>query len=137
LAPRVNAQLGRNDLSAAHIEGALAPIACVPVRRTLRRQLEVGQVHDQDASLVTEMLESLSRPAPPPGGWSVPSADRGMPIADPTALAALVTPDLPRAQVPGSLCWLTFLMTLFYWHVPLAVLGRWSGVHKTTILRWV
>jgi transposase-like protein len=28
-------------------------------------------------------------------------------------------------------------MTLFYWHVPLSVLGRWSGVHKTTILRWV
>jgi transposase-like protein len=60
-----------------------------------------------------------------------------MRIADPTALAALVTPDLPLAQVPGSLCWLTFLMTLFYWNVPLSVLGRWCGVHKTTILRWV
>jgi hypothetical protein len=60
-----------------------------------------------------------------------------MRLADPTALAALVTPDLPLAQVPGSLCWLTFLMTLFYWNVPLAVLGRWCGVHKTTILRWV
>jgi transposase-like protein len=137
LAPRVNAQLGRNDLSAANIEGALEQISCVPVLRTLRRQLEVGQVHYQEASLLTEMLESLSLPAPPPGGWSVPSADRGMPIADPTARAALVTPDLPLAQVPGSLCWLTFLMTLFSWHVPLSVLGRWSGVHKTTILRWV
>ena len=93
----------------------------------------MGQGHYQEASLLTAMLESLSLPAPPPGGWSVPSADRGMPIADPTARAALVTPDLPLAQVPGSLCWLTFLMTLFYWHVPLAVLGRWSGVHKTTI----
>jgi transposase-like protein len=28
-------------------------------------------------------------------------------------------------------------MTLFYWNVPLSVLGRWCGVHKTTILRWV
>jgi len=27
-----------------------------------------------------------------------------------------VTPDVPLAQVPGSLCWLTFLMTLFYWN---------------------
>jgi transposase-like protein len=60
-----------------------------------------------------------------------------MRLADPTALAALVTPELPLAQVPGSLCWLTFLMTLFSWNVPLSVLGRWWGVHKTTIRRWV
>ena len=28
-------------------------------------------------------------------------------------------------------------MTLFYWNVPLSVLGRWCGVHQTTILRRV
>jgi hypothetical protein len=38
LAPRVNAQLGRNDLSAANIEGALEQISCGPVLRVLRRQ---------------------------------------------------------------------------------------------------
>jgi len=43
-----------------------------------------------------------------------------MRLADPTALAALVTPELPLAQVPGSLCWLTCLMTLVYWNVPLS-----------------
>jgi hypothetical protein len=58
-------------------------------------------------------------------------------LADPTALAALMTPDLPPAQVPGSPCWLTFPMTLFYWNVPLSVLGHWCGVHQTTILCWV
>jgi hypothetical protein len=42
----------------------------------------------------------------------MPSADHGMRLADPTALAALVTPELPLADVPHSLCWLTFLMTL-------------------------
>jgi transposase-like protein len=137
LAPRVNAQLGRNDLSAANIEGALEQISCVPVRRVLRRQLETGHVQYQEAWLLTELLESQPNPAVPYAGWSLPSADHGMRLADPTALAALVTPDLPLAQVPGSRCWLTFLMTLFYWNVPLSVLGRWCGVHKTTILRWV
>jgi transposase-like protein len=137
LVARVQAQLGRHDLSVANMECALEQISCVPVLRTLRRQLEAGQVHYQEAALLTEMLESLSLPATPPAGWSVPSADRGMQLADPTALAALVTPDLPLAQVPGSVCWLTFLMTLFYWNVPLSVLGRWCGVHKTTILRWI
>jgi transposase-like protein len=137
LVPRVNAQLGRQDLTVAHIECALEQISCVPVLRTLRRQLEVGHVRYQEAYLLTEILESLS---PPPGTsvhWGLPSADRGMQLADPTALAALVTPELPLERVTDSLSWLTFLMTLFYWNVPLSVLGRWCGVHKTTILRWV
>jgi transposase-like protein len=137
LAPRVNAQLGRNDLRVVNIEDALEQISCVPVLRTLRRQLGAGHVHYQEAYLLTEMLENLALPTTPPPGLSVPSVDRGMRLADPTALAALLTPELPLAQVPHSLCWLTFLMTLFYWNVPLSVLGRWCGVHKTTILRWV
>jgi len=137
LVPRVNARLSRQDLTVANIEGALEQISCVPVLRTLRRQLEAGTVHYQEAYLLTELLENLSLPATLPAGGSGPSADRGRRIADPTALAALVTPDLPLAHVPGSLCWLTCLMTLFSWHVPLSVLGRWCGVQKTTILRWV
>jgi transposase-like protein len=137
LVARVNAQLGRDDLTAANIESALEQISCVPVLRTLRRQLAAGHVQYQEAWLLTELLENLPLPATPPAGWGVPSRDRGMRLADPTALAALVTPELPLAQVPGSLCWLTFLMTLFYGNVPLSVLGRWCGVHKTTILRGV
>jgi len=133
LGPRVQARLGRGDLTVANIECALEQISCVPVLRTLRRQLETGHVHYHEAWLLTELLENRSLPAPQLTGWNGPSTDRGMQIADPTALAALVTPDLPLAQVPGSLCWLTFLMTLFYWNVPLSVLGRWWGVHKTTI----
>jgi hypothetical protein len=137
LGPRVRARLGRDDLPVANIECALEQLSCVPVLRTLRRQLETGHVHYQEAWLLTEVLESLSLPAPQLAGWTGPSTARGMQVADPTALAALVTPALPLAQVPGSLCWLTFLMTLFYWNVPLSVLGRWCGVHKTTLLRWV
>ena len=137
LVSRVQTRLDRHDLSVANIESALEQISCVPVLRVLRRQLETGHVQYQEAWLLTELLESRARPATPPAGWSVPTVDRGMRLADPTALTALVTPELPLAQVPGSLCWLTCLMTLFYWHVPLSVLGRWCGVHKTTILRWV
>jgi transposase-like protein len=135
--PRVQARLARHDLSVANVESALEQISCVPVLRVRRRQLETGHVQYQEAWLLTELLESLARPATPLAGWSVPPGDRGMRLADPTALAALVTPDVPLAQLPGALCGLTFLMTLFYWNVPLSVLGRWCGVHKTTSLRWV
>jgi transposase-like protein len=137
LVNRVNVRLGRGDLSVANIEAALEQISCVPVLRTLRRQLEAGHVQYQEAYLLTEILESLSPPPSPAANWGLPSADRGMQLTDPTALAALVTPDLPMAQVADSLCWLTFIMTLFYWNVPLSVLGRWCGVHKTTVVRWV
>src|SRR5262249_2862335 len=137
LVSRVQRRLGRLDLTAANVECALEQISCVPVLRVLRRQFETGQVHYQEAWLLTELLESLAMPTTPPAGWSVPPVDRGMRLADPTALAALVTPELPLAQVPSSLCWLTFLMTLLYWNVPLSVLCRWCGVHETIILRWV
>jgi hypothetical protein len=133
LLARVQRRLGRQDLHVANLESALAPIACVPVLRTLRRQLAAGQVHDQEAWLWTERLESRSLPAGLNASHDGPSRECGMRLADPTVLTALVTPDLPLAEVPGSLCWLSFLMTLCSWHVPRSVLGRWCGVHQTTI----
>jgi hypothetical protein len=116
----------------ATIASALEQVSCVPVLRTRRRQLEAGQVHDQEAGWLTARLEGRATPAGLGRGGNEPSADGGMRLADPTALAALVTPERPRAQVPGSLCWLTWLMTLDYGNVPFSVLGRGCGVHQTT-----
>jgi hypothetical protein len=131
---RVNMQPGRQALTVANLERALAQISCVPGRRTWRRQLAAGPVHDQAAWLLTELLENQSTHVP---CWGGPNSDRGRRRADPTALTALVTPDRPLAQGPGFLCWLTFLMPLLDWNVPLSGLGRWCGGHKTTILRGV
>ena len=78
-------------------------------------------------------MEQLSTQAVPHAGVSIPFPDRGMRLADPTARSTLVTPERPLAQVPAALCWLTFLLTLCYGHVPFAVWGRWGGVHKPTI----
>ena len=89
------------------------------------------------AWLLTELRQSQASPATPYAGGSVSSAAHGRRLADPTTLAALVTPALPLAQVPASLCGLAFRMTRFYGNGPVAVLGRWGGVHKTTIRCWV
>ena len=91
----------------------------------------------QATALWRELLEHLAPPAGLDTRLGGPSVDRGMRLADPTALAALGPPARPLAPVPGSLCWLTCLMTLFDGHVALAVLGRWCGVHTTTIRHWV
>src|SRR5215510_16292116 len=84
LVPRVQARLDRADLTVANIECALEQISCVPVLRTLRRQLETGHGQYQEAWLLTEVLKNLSLPAPQLAGWTGPSTDRGMQVADPT-----------------------------------------------------
>ena len=83
--------------------------------------------------MLTELRESPAPQAPHPTGWGVPSREGGRRRADPTALAALVTPELPLPQVAGSRGWLTFLRTLCSWKGPLSVWGRWCGVPTTTI----
>src|SRR2546422_388523 len=107
LVPRVQARLDRHDLSVANIESALEQISCVPVLRVLRRQLETGHVQYHEAWLLTELLENLARPAMPPAGWSMPTVDRGMRLADPTPLAALVPTELPvlAALLPSRGQW--------------------------------
>jgi hypothetical protein len=110
---RVQRRLGRQDLRLAHIASALAQIACVPVLRVLRRQLEAGPRQSQEAYLFAEMLESRSPQGAQHAGAGVPSVDGGMRLADPTALVALVTPELPLPQVTTSLGWLSVSMTLF------------------------
>lgn len=132
LGSRVNGRWGRGDLPVANSARAWEHISWVPVLRTRRRQLEAGHVQDQAGYLVTESLERLAPPAGPAGRWGRPGMDRGLKWVAPTALAALVTPALPPQQGAGSRGGLTFLMTRFSWQVPLAGLGRWCGVQKTT-----
>jgi len=137
LADRVNEQLGRQDLTAANMKVALEQIPYARVVDRLHQQVEVGQVQYKESYLLEEMMASLSPEAGQEAGLGVPEADQGMRLTDPTAITALVTPDVPIDQIPGSLVWVSVLMALYYWNVPLSVLGRWFHVHQTTILRWM
>ncbi len=112
-------------------------IACARVRPVLHQQVAAGQAHYQEAYLLEEMMQSLSTKVGQEAGLGLPPGDQGMYLSDPTAIQALPEPNRPLSEVSGSLCWVTVLMTLFYWNVPLSVLGRWVGVHKTTLLRWI
>ena len=60
-----------------------------------------------------------------------------MNISDPTSIRKLVTPDEPLSSIQKPLHWVILCMTLYYYGVPLSVLGRWLNVHKTTVLRWM
>ena len=110
-----------------------AQTAWVPGLRVRRRQWASGHVQDREAWRVPARRERMAMPAPPPAGGSVPTGDRGRRRAAPTALAALVPPELPLAQVPGSRGWRPGLLTRWYGQGPRSVLGRWGGVPQTTI----
>lgn len=136
LAQQVNAQLRRKDLSEANLRAALGQIPCTVVLETLRRQLAAGKVHYKEAALWEEfMAQGAALAGPAAAGLA--AADQGMVLSDPTALRKLVTPDVPLAALPRAWSGVIFLMVLYYWSVPLSVLGRWVGVHKTTVLRWL
>jgi transposase-like protein len=137
LQQRVNARLGRSDLSWRNIKVALEQIPCQHIRGALRKQIAVGKAHYQEEELLQEMMKSTDAGAISAKSGIVAAETEGMYISDPTSVRKLVTPDVPVSDTPGSLRWVIFCMTLYYHGVSLSVLGKWLNVHKTTILRWV
>jgi transposase-like protein len=136
LQPKVNARLGRDDLSVRNLEEAMDLIPVRPFRQAIQRQLAKGEVHYQEQYLLSEMMTSLSPQAGLRAGIAV-SDPQGMTITDPTAIKTLVNPETPLASRRSPLKWVSFLMVLYYHGVPLSVLGKWVNVHKTTVLRWI
>ena len=137
LVERVSKSLGRKDLSAANIKVALEQISSQRIREAINKQVAKGKAHYKEGYLLKEMMSSgkvnaLGKKA----GIQIPEAG-GMNISDPTSIRKLLTPDAPLPSIQKPLHWVTLCMTLYYYGVPLSALGRWLGVHKTTVLRWM
>ena len=61
LRQEVCACLGREDLSCGNLEAALDQISCRELRGVLRKQLEEGEMHYQEAYLVDRLFGALER----------------------------------------------------------------------------
>jgi len=136
LQQRVNARLSREDLTVANIRVALEQIPYTQIRDSINNQLDKGKLHYQEEYLLTEMMRSLSPEVCHKAGIEIPES-QGMTISDPTSIRKLITPDVSLSSVKDSLKWIVYCMVLYYYGVPLSVLGSWLSVHKTTILRWM
>jgi transposase-like protein len=139
LARAVNRCLKRTDISAANVEAGLEQISCAQVRRLLRQQLEAGRVRYKERFVLQELL-SRACSAPALGkraGLEAEPLSGGMTLSDPTAIRKLISPQVEIEALPHNLCVLVFVMSLWWWGVPLSALGAWCGVHKTTILRQI
>jgi len=137
LQQRVNAKLGRDDLSAINIKVALEQIPYGTVRGAIRKQIASGKAHYQEEHLLQEMMTSAScRSIGKEAGIQhlAPEVE-GMQVSDPTNIRKLVTPGESVSSIANPLRWVIFCLVLYYHGMPLSVLGSWFGVHKTTILR--
>lgn len=137
LQQRVNARLGRDELSEANIKAALEQIPYQHIRAILLKQIASGEVHYQEEYLLEEIMTSSSSEAIAVGqkaGIQIPES-KGMNVSDPTSIKKLVTPDVAVSSIWDPMRWIVYCMVLYYYGVPLSVLGGWFKVHKTTILR--
>jgi len=144
LQKRVNARLGRSDLSCMNIKVALEQIPCQHIRGALRKQIASGKAHYQEEELLKEMMNTMSCSDRVSAGSKAgimaseaACASQSMYISDPTNIRKLVTSKVPVSAIQSPLRWVVFCMVLYYHGVSLSVLGRWLNVHKTTILRWI
>lgn len=133
----VNQRLKRSDISAANVEAGLEQISCVRIRGFLKQQVASGRVQYKERFLLQELLSQFSTGAAlgQRAGLEAPPSSEGMKLSDPTAIGDLLRPGKAVGEVSQNLCLLVFGMTLWWWGVPLSVLGAWCGVHKTTVLR--
>jgi transposase-like protein len=139
LQQRVNARLGRDDLSSANMKAALEQIPCEQMRGAVGKQIASGKAHYKEKYLLEAMMKSSSGEAIAVGekaGIQIPESE-GMSVSDPTRIKKLITPDVPVSSIHNPLRWVILCMVLYYEGVRLSVLGRWMKVHKTTILRWI
>jgi transposase-like protein len=135
LQQRVNAKLGRDDLSCTNISVALEQIPYHTVRDAIRKQIASGKAHYQEEHLLQEIMASASCvDIGAKAGIQIPETE-GMQVSDPTSIKHLVTPDFCVSSTASPLRWVIFCLVLYYHGMPLSVIGSWFGVHKTTILR--
>jgi transposase-like protein len=136
LRERVCARLGREDVSDGNIQAALDQISCKELRRVVRRQLDRGAAHYKEGYLLEEMSTTLSSEAGQKAGLGGGEIEAPL-VSDPTAIRKLLTPGVSLEELPSSLGWVCRCLTFYSWGVSLSRLGRWLGVHKTTVLRWM
>ena len=138
LCTTVNARLDRTDISVANIEAALAQISCRSLRLVMRKQICSGAAHYKESYLLDTLLLAYEGAEDIIPGLEGPEAREETPlVSDPSAIRTLLRPGKAMEAVPSCLRWVGVLMSLYYQGVPLSRLGQWTGVHKSTVWRWI
>lgn len=117
------------SVTEANVQTAIEEISYHKIRSSIKKKIESGEIQYKEKELFKEIFEELEQTKK--GSFSTSD----IPATDPTAIRKMVTPGFPVSDIPMHLKMIVFSMVLFYWGIPLSVLGNWFVVHKTTILR--
>ena len=136
---RVQERLGRTDLSEANIRAALDQISFLRVRKVLKRLLSQGQagICYQEQALIEDLLRTLDGQGEVKTGLGMAYTQQDRALVDPTSVRKLTQPGVEVEELCGSLQWICWCLSLYYWGIPLSRLGTWLGVHKVTVWRWM
>jgi transposase-like protein len=153
--PECGAQLSEQNIrTAGHQVGFLG------VQQVLRRQVAEGEAHYQEPFVLEALLEMadagaqaqaaqllpvLSRPDPlesvsPSGAEPEPTTaatDASVAALEDTLLQGEVSPSKLAQLWEGTTGAMLLAFLLYYHGLSLEVIGRFFGVHKTTVMRWL
>ena len=147
-------------LSAQNIRTAGHQVGFLGIQQVLRRQLAEGPVHYQepvllealfdlaDAGAQAQAAEALPvHPLPerwesvsPSGAGQAPPeapGDASVAVLEDTLLHGEVSPSKLAQLWEGATGAILLAVILYYHGVSLEVIGRFFGVHKTTVMRWL
>jgi transposase-like protein len=146
LTRRVNERLKRGDISVGNVECGLDEISCKVMRRAIKRKLKRGEVSYDEKYLLEMAFSSLSEIGSEREVSQLERADIeeykepcGMKLVrqKQSDVEMLLKPNVSVSSISGVMKCIIFCLVLYYWGVPLSVIGNWLKVHKTTVLRWI
>ncbi|MGH2542993.1 MAG: hypothetical protein ACRDIB_09360 [Ardenticatenaceae bacterium] len=153
--PEHGAQLSEQNIrTAGHQVGFLG------VQRSLRRQVAEGEAHDPESFVWQALLEMADAGAQAQAAqtlpvWSLPntlesvspsgvepepmavSTDASVAALEDTLLQGDVSPSTLAQLWEGTTGAMLLAFLLYYHGLSLEVIGRFVGVHKTTVMRWL
>lgn len=148
LAIEVNEQLGRDDITAGNIDVALEQISANQIRKIVKKEMSSGNLQYKEEYLLEEVLSALQ-------SEDKELQEKGLKLLqrsgikeeaeekddnwepDKEVIKTLLTPNVALSKIPLRVQLVVFSLCLYGYGIPLSVLGKWLGVHKTTVLRCI
>jgi len=157
LAERVNARLGREDLTASNMVTALDQVSGWKVRRWFLGVVVRGEAHFKEGYVVSRLfgwvssgigkealgtaegiLESLDQATEPMGGeaWDLALRDQDLQVQERLLEEQEVTSEGLASIWESALGGVLLAFALYLQGVSLSEIGSWLGVDKSTVCRW-
>jgi hypothetical protein len=99
-------------------------ISVTKIRGELKKRIHSGYAHYKEEYLLNEMMAIFSSAKVEKAGIAPPESF-GMKLSDPTTIRSLLTENAPLSSIGKKIKWVCFIMALYYYGIPLSVLGRW------------